>query len=199
MNYTAIEMDRGLAAARAETLARELLERHPAAGEAMELAAILEAYRLVADGKPLVDVEHEIANAPVDELGRPLLAVARSDRTRVTIDHTWNEIVMSSAAPRARNMSRPTLLEARFPQRGRKAWPFSWSPVPPVPLHLRPKRAGAFLRRHVTLFEVGQWNEVFDLDPLLLLPVYWPICAVVGEWDLTPVEAAILRVARRGS
>lgn len=197
MNVETISMDPYLAHERADKLARELLDRYPAGGEPQEHKAILDAYRMVADGKPLVDVEQVIRTAPRDELGRPLLAVARSDRDLVRVHHSWGECVMSSAHPRARNTSQSKLLELRFDFRVRTSWPRSWSPVPAVPLALRPKRDGAFLRRHVTLFEVQAWNEVFDLDPLLLLPVYWPICAVVGAWDLTPIEAAILLAASR--
>jgi hypothetical protein len=182
---------------RAEELGRELLDRYQADGEPQELRAILAAYHLVAEGKPLVDVEVAIRTAPRDELGRPLLAVARSDRDRVRLHGGWGELTMSAHHPRARNITRSPLLTFTFPQRARHYWPDSWSPVPAVPLSMRPKRDGAFLRRHVTLFEVSAWNEVFDLDPLLLLPVYWPICAVVGAWDLTPIEAAILQAAAR--
>lgn len=53
------------------------------------------------------------------------------------------------------------------------------------------------LRNYHILFEVPKWQvEPQPLDPLLLKRVAGLVFAVVSQWDVTPLEAAVLRGLR---
>lgn len=68
--------------------------------------------------------------------------------------------------------------------------------VPYVPANVRPKFN---LRNYHILFEVDEWTESMSVDPFLLKHIQGDLYAVVAEWDLTPIEAALLGAMRTGN
>jgi hypothetical protein len=66
------------------------------------------------------------------------------------------------------------------------------APVPLIPPHLRPADA---YRNYFILWEVKEWKRVAPVDPLLLTHITGHVYAVVAQWDLTPIERAIMNAA----
>lgn len=60
--------------------------------------------------------------------------------------------------------------------------------VPSVPVWLRPE--GHLSEYHI-LWE-AEWEVAPPVDPILLKYVSGPMYAVIAQWDLTPVERAVL-------
>lgn len=70
--------------------------------------------------------------------------------------------------------------------------------VPFIPPSLRPKRA---LHRYAVLWEVERWERDVSPpppeDPALLRHVGGDLYAILGTWDLTPLERSVLAGVRR--
>lgn len=179
-----------------------------------ELAAAVEGYRALAEGTPLLDLDEAFRNCPVDRLGRPRLAVARADRTKVYMRWTdRDETVLYSTEAEAITKWNP-----RFEYHAGLCWRVSlhrehgqryqvgdhwygstltgFALVPLVPPDVLASRSQ--LRNHHVLWEVDQWSKTPhsqkpDRDPYLLRHLGGTLCAIVGEWDLTGLERAIMR------
>src|SRR5262245_58526724 len=65
-----------------------------------EFQKIADAYRAAADGKPIVELTKAIRSAPVDDQGRPRLAIARSDRKEVRLSWWDKTLHFDSRAAR---------------------------------------------------------------------------------------------------
>lgn len=89
--------------------------------------------------------------------------------------------------------------------RRRNGWPRSWSrdchgvaTVPMVPPSVEKRRS--YLKERFILWEVEEWAEPKNYtppmppgDPYLLEHLEGDLYAIVGEWDLTPLEQAIVQ------
>ncbi len=193
MNVDTITMD--------PTEARERLRDyrtalHRSADDEYQAAAA--GYEALADGTPLLQFGPAIAAAPRDEKDRPMLAIARADRTQVMIRSSWtNETRFDSTAGFYRSVPDGSLLtlvvnlvDAR-PRNG-------YALVPMVPPHALNACGGrSRLRDHLILWEIESWADqpiqaVPDRDPYLLRPIHGDLCAVVAEWDLTELERSVM-------
>jgi hypothetical protein len=200
MDVSTITMDPADAERRLKEYRRH---KHHAADSEYQRAAV--AYEQLAKGTPLVILSEAINNAPRDAKGRPRLALARADRRQVMLE--WNgqrDAVFNSAEPGVAHRGRwPELvIEVRL-ERGLPDNVSLWSGrgyalVPMVPPDVLGNRAP---KTHFILWEVEAWADsrigaAPDRDPYLLRRVADDLFAVVGEWDLTDVERAIMRSRR---
>lgn len=182
-----------------------------------EYERLVRAYGALAKGTPLVVLSQVIAKAPRDEKLRPRLAIGRADRRQVHYRRTRNAAAFETFSTRNgwRERSLDTLLSIPVVEAFTPAYPPSrFSPpdqwqdstiegyaiVPLVPPAVRGRRA---LNTHFILWEVERWADqrigsTPDRDPYLLQRIGDDLYAVVGEWDLTDVERAILADRSRG-
>lgn len=178
-------------------VAREELQKYRASlhrradAEYQEIALGLEE---LAKGTPLLQLSRVFADVPVDTKGRPRLAIARADRLRVRLSQWDGQFRFNSAYDQRRGtLPRDSSIPIRSPLVNRNA-PDGYAIVPIVPPDVRGIRD---LSRHFTLWEVERWADSArevgpDVDPFLLRRVGSDLYAVVGSWDLTPLEQAIL-------
>jgi hypothetical protein len=162
-----------------------------------EYRTALKAYRALAKGTPLLVLSQAIALAPLDEKGRPRLAIARADEREVQLrcfSRQWR--FGPSGWMRANAYgARATLIAD---PRARFETPDGFAMVPMVPPEVRGDRR---LEAHWILWEVEKWADASalirpDRDPLLLRRLSGGLYAVVGQWDLTEVERPVMQGTR---
>lgn len=201
MDVSTIQMDPAEAERRLKEYRRH---KHHAADDEFQRAAV--AYEQLAKGTPLLILSEAINAAPRDHKGRPRLAIARADRKQVMLEWDGQRGAVfntSDNASRRQLQHWPELalrvqLETGVPD-GSSLWSCrGYALVPMVPPAVLGNRA---LKAHFILWEVEAWAEQRigakpDIDPYLLRRVAEDLYAVVGEWDLTDVERAIMRSRR---
>jgi hypothetical protein len=192
-----LESGRALREARA---ARELLEK--------EDTALMASYREMAKGQRILNLSQVMRTAGVDTVSKsrlPVLAIAQADWPYV-----WFRIESGRAVFSAEGWPRWSSTYNKY-GRGGLHLPMHVFPaeltnaewrkqnnlppagriralVPAIPVSLRP--AGDLSNYHI-LFE-AKWTHEAPPDPLLLKRVSGDIYSVVAQWDLTPIEKAIL-------
>ncbi|KKL79542.1 hypothetical protein LCGC14_2013770, partial [marine sediment metagenome] len=175
-----------------------------------EMAAAVEGYRALAEGTKLVDVEQVIRSCARDGDGRPLLAIARADRfqvkllwpsrserchfcTAVNWVFEWPGLVRSVEMGETHNYrAYPVWAPATLTPMDLEGFAL----IPMVPPDVLASRS--YLRDHYVLWEVDEWASTPqgaepDRDPYLLRFIGGTLYAVVGEWELTDLERAIMR------
>jgi hypothetical protein len=173
-----------------------------------EYRAIEAGLSALARGTKLIHLSETITAGGFDELGRPRLAVARSDQVRVHVRRragattaTFSTNLNSGGYPgwrlRAQSFTRTVDLQARW-----EADVDAWAMVPlvPAPVLTEAKVRGPLLR-YFTLFEVERWETAPrrigpDRDPYLLRHLGGELYAVLAEWDLTELERAVMAARR---
>lgn len=154
---------------------------------------IRNAYRLISQGKVVIQALESIKQAGVGEDGNPKLAIGRADLRGVWFSgerngscrfyrdgRRWSRtavgdgvnIILPSGSLRGCQAERPV-----------------WAQMPLVPIHLRPRHA---LDNYHVLWE-AEWKRIVPRDPYLLRRIgesdMW---LVLAAWDLTEVERAAL-------
>lgn len=156
-------------------------------------AEIRRAYQLLAQGRLIIRAIESVRAAGLGEDGYPKLALCRADASAcrlvvrqydgsatMTCDRVWWR--RQNAAPsRWIDFPKDSFPGARLRE--------GEALLPPIPLHLRPKRG---LANYHILWE-AEWTRVPPRDPFLLRRIgkadMW---LVVAMWDLTEVERAAL-------
>jgi hypothetical protein len=133
-----------------------------------------------------------------------MLAIAPADASRVTVrmDQDGSAEFMDTAFAftrgRVHRVKVPADTFPRFaiqwtnggPRREGVSWrPTAEAIVPTIPPDLRPPHA---LRGYHILWEAA-WTPTPPSDPVLLKSLGGPLYAVLAQWDLTPLERAVLR------
>lgn len=173
---------------------RELLG-HPAISRLEKIRR--RVYRTMSKGQKIIDVTTVIEKAGLGGNGQPKLAICRADKTKCY----FNLQADGSAMFTARNLR--SWHESRHTNRfmdfelGPSAFPRGHSGLfstmaPIVPAEHAPKDG---LDRYWLLWEVDKWDELPPKDPLLLRRVSKNLFAIIAEWNLSPLEWAILRGA----
>lgn len=156
---------------------------------------VMSTYRLLAQGKRIINIRDTIEQGGIDDQGRPKLAVTRADQRTVTLN--W------------RNSGRWAICGDDSP---RKSWDhwfhsrtdcFDGGPIPQgvprntyravVPLIPAPLRPAADLSNYHILWE-AEWRRVAPKDPALLKHIGGDLFIVVAVWDLTEVERMALGI-----
>jgi hypothetical protein len=194
MNVEAITMDPEEARERLKAYRTSL---HRSADAEYQAAAA--GYQALAEGTPVIRYGRAIRDAPTDGKNRPMLAIARADRTQVRVTSSWRaDSHFDSTSGFGRPVTEGSLLLITIPhEQGARAGT-GFALVPMVPPHaLRAAGGRSKLSEHLILWEVEEWSDtpieaVPDRDPYLLRPLHGDLCAVVAEWDLTDLERAVM-------
>jgi hypothetical protein len=157
---------------------------------------IKRAYRLISQGRMIIQALESIRLQGVGDDGFPKLAIARADQKVQRVIVRGEGSAMMAPWIWGRAGRRPT---------GERATEFNWprdsfrsltrpgstgeALVPLIPLPMRPKRG---LAAYHILWE-ADWRRAIAEDPLLLRRLgKGDLWLVLGQWDLTPVERAAL-------
>lgn len=168
---------------------RELVKAKRATKEDDELRA---AYRAITRGEKVIDINLAIAGGGLDAQGLPKLAIARADWEFV---HAWwNEQRCVFSSRRSRGWKEVRYMAAhnvavRFPEQPASSGITGKAQVPMIPPAHRPTGP---LSSYRILFE-AVWQRVPPVDPILLRHVGGPFYVVLAQWDLSPLEQAVLR------
>lgn len=179
---------------------RDALKEH----EDREYEAVARGLRwLKRDGvEGLIDLRAAITAGGVDDHLRPRLAACQADAewcymrrtTRGDVefaDRPWRDIPHNARRGIVR-FSEGTLPATQPPRNlGWDRWRRMQSGkamVPMVPARLRPK---LHLRNFHVLWE-AEWRPEPPVDPALLKHIGGDLYALLGTWDLTPLERAVL-------
>ncbi|HXF73049.1 MAG TPA: hypothetical protein VNO79_10625 [Actinomycetota bacterium] len=165
---------------------------------------IAAAYRELARGRNLLDLQAAFAAGGLDERGLPRIALARADAQWCYLG--WR-ISWEGDRPEIERFlfgsgDRPLLMRSSTRVAAWKQVPAGTpvpaggqgrlrTQVPVVPPPLRPR--GSLSWYHV-LFEVERWEMAPPppRDPILLRRIRGDLFAVVATWDLTEVERMVL-------
>jgi hypothetical protein len=163
-----------------------------------------EGYKALAEGTPLIHLDKAIQAGGFFPDMLPKLAIAPADRREVRFD--WHMGTFASYStqlggqgPRSERLERRVNMGREHGSQS----PFGiygFTLVPMVPADVRP--ATGQLRDWYILWEVEQWTKNRQTprapgDPLLLRHIGGSLYAVLAQWDLTPLEQAILEGAMR--
>jgi hypothetical protein len=136
---------------------------------------------------PLLNVATALKEAGRNEQGHPLLALARAD-WKTLFWSRWENGFSSSQ----RYWTKKYAIKLPSDTYPNDKLTRAVTSVPFIPPDLRPDDA---LSKYHILFEVKEWKS-YPTDPFLLKQVSGWIFAVIGEWDLTPLEAILLSSLR---
>ena len=186
MDTATLELDK----AEATKLYRKYQE-HRAYAKPADLE-ILRIAKLVSEGKVVVHGMGSIVKAGVNNEGLPKLAIARADATACYLIMRSDGSARMSITEWPRAVAKiGTTFEfsrASFPP-APKLYHTWKSAVPHIPPDIRPKRG---LENYHILYE-AEWNKVVPVDPLLLRRIgKSDLWIVLGAWDLTPIERAVI-------
>lgn len=165
--------------------------------------AAIAGYRALADRKPVIDLQLALAQAGLNDIGWPRLAIAAADALSVRFEIEGGNALFCAAAScrRTWHHSRGARrLHIRLPAATFPAWSSTrhWSSrqafLPTIPPPHRPARG---IQNYHVLWE-AEWAPRAPVDPLLLRHLGGTLYIVLAEWDLTPLEQAILngRISR---
>lgn len=202
MNVSTITMDPTEARKQLREYEQGLRKRYDA-----EHAQIRDALSALAKGEKVIDVSEAIRTTEFDAKGRPMLAIARADRRQVRFFRPrWESVGVFDASAERATMTTDTLeRRVSFNQRnesGDDCRGFALVPLVP-PAGLRVIGGASQLRHHFILWEVERWADrrigaTPDVDPYLLRHIAGDLYAVVFEWELTPLERAVMAGRRNG-
>lgn len=184
-----------------------------------EYDGLMRGYKAIAQGCQVLDLQQAMHVASIqDDTGYPRLAIARADHKWCRVSMSQNGSAAFYAVDTAGDIrqwpragSRVTRLPAgTFPSiawqphpsqkytRGRVlpngVMRWSWDTgaaalVPLVPPQYHPK--AALHNYHIVWDAV--WQPAPPVDPLLVKHLAGMLYAIVAQWDLTPLERAVLR------
>lgn len=199
MNLSTIEMERDEATAALTEWSEQIKKRHTD-----EDAAIAEGYALLAAGKALISLTETIRAGGEDDLHRPCLAVAPATSGVIYLDRQRSGDVRFCVRDRPGRWGLDVgpagvrvdgvLSEIDYRVHNElTGWNSSciWRALVPV---IPPRfRARGWRGAHV-LFE-AEWarhTPPAPVDPALIKHVRGDLWVVLGTWDLTPLERAVL-------
>lgn len=158
-----------------------------------EAELLKRAYRELACGRRVIDINQTMRTAGLDALGRPRLAICRANAQYCWFDYNGGlDAVFSdngSFNPLSAlhhvilHLGTFTLAQRTLLTRKRLK-----AIVPSIPPQFQPK--GRNLARYHILWE-ADWEEV-PVDPALLKHLGGSLYAVMAVWDLTPLERVVL-------
>lgn len=152
------------------------------------------AYREISRGAKVIDINQAIGGAGLDlDSGLPKLAIARADWSFVHSYFMDGRFVFAAGSRRwstrgdrqvlSHNVAvRMTPLAGRADAAGKAQVPM----IPPVHRPTGPHSA------YRILFE-AVWVREPPVDPILLRGIGGPFYVVLAQWDLSPLEQAVLR------
>lgn len=154
---------------------------------------IAKIYRLIAQGRVVIQALESIRRAGFNAQGYPKLAICRADaRTCYYGGRTAGATFSIDRSSRAYESRRTVSLrwgDTPLPTLERGSyWLNGEAAVPLIPVHLRPKQA---LSNYYILWE-AEWRRVAPVDPMLLVRMGADTWLVVAAWELTEIERAAM-------
>ena len=203
MNVSTITMDKDAAAAKLKAYRSS---KHRDAEE--QYRACEAGYAALAKGTPLLNLDDVFRGVGLDDKARPKLAIARADMRQVKFE--WHggstRAVFStsfrSSQSRLRHWSYRRTVDMGRSHGQKYGKDNQWDRiiegfalVPLVPADVRPSTGK--LSSLFVLWEVEQWSDreigaKAPVDPMLLKHLGGALYAVLAEWDLTPLERAVI-------
>lgn len=202
MNVETITMPREQARQQLRAYRAQLHKRADA-----EYEAIATGLQAMADGYPVILLSQSIAAGGFDTRGRPNLAIARADRRQVRFSWAGNgrtDCTFSTIPRWGRGSSasgRDLLITVDLHTRPAEAGDLwrgeGYAMVPLIPATVRQSARRFRADRRFILWEVEAWadREIGarpDRDPFLLHHLGGDAYAVEAQWDLTPLERAVM-------
>lgn len=171
-----------------------------------EYQALEAGYEHLAAGRKLLNLRDALLACPLDAQGRPRLAVARADRRQVRFNTEPNNRGTFDASALAGDSWNRDNRARRYPMLVQtfelSPWPTDrasgWALVPIIPPEIRMAAPiGTADRDTFILWEVEAWaarqiGSAPDRDPYWLQPLAGDLYVVLGEWDLTELERAVM-------
>lgn len=163
--------------------------------------ALLALYKSVAKhGARVITLSAAFKQAGLNELAQPRLAIAQGDWKRVFYRRGGWSNTHLDPSPYSARFWHQNLGRARDNAAGIiRLRPGSFNAVPTdhdlssvvpyIPASIRPK---FHLRNYHILFEVEKWTVEMPVDPFLLKHIMGETYAVIAEWELTELEAALV-------
>lgn len=155
---------------------------------------IRRTYRLISEGKVIIQALESVARAGLDEDGWPKLAIARADQTKTicTISRDGSATMAPTSWIRRHNgvstinfQWKAGTFTGRHDNRSWHAEAY----LPLIPIAVRPKRG---IENYTVLWE-AEWTGKVPFDPLLLRRIgRADLWLVVAAWELTEIERAAL-------
>ena len=162
-------------------------------------AEIERTYKLIANGKVMIDALAAIVTAGLNEAGQPKLAIGRADQkfTFCDLRHDGGVVMYAGNVDRwnQRPDPRPNMAATlrfdfpadTFPRIDRRRE--LQALIPHIPPDIRPRRG---LANYHVIYE-AEWRRAVPVDPMLVRRIgksnLW---IVLGAWELTDVERAVL-------
>ena len=159
-------------------------------------ADIERIYKAIAAGKLIVNALASIVKAGLSKEMLPKLAIARADAKILyltNVSTTGACSMISDLRSKMSNTAKSRYVDFpsdSFPGIATDRWNRR-ALVPHIPPDIRPKRG---LQNYHVLWEVEEWELVPPVDPMLLRQLGEDMWLVVGAWDLTPVERAVMEI-----
>lgn len=146
-------------------------------------------YRLISQGKVVIQALESIRLAGVGADGRPKLAIARADAPFCHVSMDLNGSAKMASGDRwARSESRVFQLPPDTFPRTEKYIKDAEAVMPLIPVQHRPRTS---LETYHVLWE-AEWRRIPPRDPYLLRRIGGDMWLVLAAWDLTDVERAAM-------
>jgi len=165
---------------------------------------LMRGYKALSEGRTLIGLTDAIQRGGLDDVGRPRLAIARADETRIQMeieaDGSLLYIPTFWSNPRITSPDRrfdfPIDTLPRPPRQSDQTWREPWAgrweaSLPFIPPQYRPPIG---LVNYHLLWE-AEWRRTRGAqrrDPMLLKRIGGDLFAVVAAWDLTEIEKLVL-------
>jgi hypothetical protein len=161
-------------------------------------------YRAVSKGHRILDLYETLKRVPLNSDGDPAMAIVRTDKKKVWFTkHERGAGTYQGREPSWRNNTDPE--RVHLPQGTFPAWktgPAQWNPntqevtrkvvSAPTPA-IQSKLAHLLSPRTYVLWEVEKWEPVAPKDPVLLQRVTNNLFVILGQWNLTKLERAVIQ------
>lgn len=165
-----------------------------------------QAYYHAKEGRKIIDIYQAMQNAGLNKDGWPNLAICRADGTECSFERRKDGAGLFHHTPLGR-WDPATKYSVRLPKNTFMDLPigdwenwranYRYCVIPTIPAEHYPSGS---LERYYLLWEVEEWHKqsqlpVPPIDPFLLKRLSPNLFAVLAEWDLTPLERAVIRGA----
>ncbi len=158
------------------------------------LEQLKDAYGFLKEGNAIIDIYTVFQETGTNEKGLPKLAISRADKPMVYITSQKNFGYKEKQGFGSALKGDIILPNSVFPNMLKfKSDQCFKTKVPIVPAPFLPKEP---LSKYYILWEVGSWEEEITpprRDPFLLKRISKNLFAVIAAWDLTELEASLIR------
>ena len=166
------------------------------------------AYYHASRGHKIIDIYQSMQNAGLDKNGWPQLAICRADGQEACFHRRgegaglFHQEDLDHWRTRGGNRNSVLLPKGTFMDLPIEGYPnqsnnYRYAIIPTIPAEHHPTGQ---LERFYILWEVEQWHKrsqipIPPIDPFLLKRLSRNLFAVLAEWDLTPLERAVIKGA----